>query len=310
LRNRTTLFATLASALLLIGLASCGGAGNGGPSARTILHIDDLELPIDKALVVVTTKSGSGVNSLNSSNLSQLGCNSYNPTPTHLVVYLSYALRDTVLVDAAEIPQDSDSFSTAMFAPEGEARVYALILQRRSSSSSVVLRGMVLPQPVAVVGGTVMEIELDLGQLSDITLEWVSADGSERRAWKDGPYPYSFARLDPVPSETFPDVGVRKVVNLPWPLNDPRGPDGGWENLSGTEFAASNNLLPIHFSKDAMSNSSLDTDNPSPWSYNRTFTIAGNGYGFTGASLAFPGQHFITADAVCWPVHSLSIPSR
>lgn len=301
-RGHRALRLLAATALLLALLAGCSGDGASGP--RTVLQIGDFEIPVDKSLVIVSTKRTQGLSTLSALNAAQLGCQLYTPFVTHIVTYLSYADRDTVLVDAAILPQNLDSFNTAIFAPEGEALVYVILLERRSQGSNVVLSAMRLPERVEFEGGTVKEIEIDLSLLEDITLEWLG-EGGIRRPWSDGPYGYSTERVIPTDAE-YPHFGIQKVVNLPWPLDDPRGPDGGWENMS-MAFTP-NALLPILQDKAAQARSAYRVNNISPWTYGTTYTIGGNGFGFNGASLAFPGLHFITSDAVCTPQHTLVVP--
>jgi hypothetical protein len=290
--------------LLLSLLPGCGGAGEGGSGFTPVIQIGDFEIPVDKTLVLVSTKRTQGLNTLSALNETQLGCESYEPFVTHIVTYFSYAARDTVLVDAAILPQNLDAFNTAIFAPEGEALMYVILLERRSAGSNVVLSAMRLPGAVEFEGGTVKEIELDLNLLQPITLEWLAEDG-RRRPWSEGPYEYSTNRVIPTDAE-YPHVGIQKVVNLPWMLDDPRGPDGGWENMA-MAFTP-NALLPILSDKTTSARSAYQVNNLSPWSYGTTYTVRGSGFGFNGASLAFPGLHFITADAVCTPQHTLTVP--
>jgi len=260
-------------------------------------------IPTDKALVTITYQRG--VTIVSATTLDGIdvpaGCVEANPA-THVVTYLSFLQRDTVLIDTVDW-RDEETFDNALFAPSGDAWVYVATLHASEGEPGVVLSGTRLEEPVTLVGGEAVELVIDLDALAPVTLAW-SSPADPERPWTGGPNPYSYE-----PFDDHSEAGIQMEASLPWPTGDDlRAPAFGWENV--VSFSTQNPtgeyyVFEVWESGERRARNLVRT----PEDYG-TFGVSVNGLGFNGASLAFPNRNFYTLQATCTRAHTFIVPQR
>jgi len=289
----------LGIAVLVVGLlvGGCTDPSHGNAESGATIGL----IPADKALVSISySRGGVALSGAAQSSGFPVGCTAAYPE-THVVTYLSYLVRDTVLIDTVATT-GSTAFENVLFAPAGDAWLYVISLHVPDDGPGVVLAGTRLEQPVSFVGGEAKQLEVDLDTLAYVVLEWADPADLEH-PWTGGPMEYSFE-----PFGESSEVGIQMRAVLPWPMDDSRAPGFGWENV--VSFSANNPtgeyyMFEVWEADDVLARNLVSDSRDSG-----QFGVRVNGLGFNGASFAFPTRQFYTLDATCTPDHTFQVPAR